>query len=72
MVWMRDLIGILDRLNRKERFFLVGQALGNPSFRPTRHFSRVSGTPQASPSRRRPMSTASWTTTCTGCMLRSS
>jgi hypothetical protein len=31
---MPDLISLLDRLNRKERFFLVGPALGNPSFRP--------------------------------------
>ena len=29
---MRDLIELLECLNRKERFFLIGQALGNPIF----------------------------------------
>ena len=29
---MPDLIGILESFNRKERFFLVAQALGNPKF----------------------------------------
>lgn len=29
---MQGLVETLERLNRKERFFLVGQALGNPEF----------------------------------------
>ncbi len=32
------LLDFLDRLNRKERFFLIGQALGNPTFSPDAAF----------------------------------
>ena len=35
---MADLIGVLESFNRKERFFLVGQALGNPRFKLSRDF----------------------------------
>ena len=35
-----DLIEILERFNRKERFFLVGEALGNCKFKMSDHFRR--------------------------------
>ena len=35
---MQDLIEYLKDLNSKERFFLVGQVLGNPSFTPAAEF----------------------------------
>ena len=35
---MQPLIDHLQRFNRKERFLLVGQALGNPSFHLGKHF----------------------------------
>ena len=35
---MDDLIAILESFNRKERFFLVAQALGNPKFTLSREF----------------------------------
>jgi hypothetical protein len=35
---MPSVIELLDRFNRKERYFLVGLALGNPGFRPHAQF----------------------------------
>ena len=35
---MNELISLLESLNRKERFFLVGEALGNRSFRLGQNF----------------------------------
>jgi hypothetical protein len=35
---MNELISLLESLNRKERFFLVGEALGNRSFRLGKNF----------------------------------
>src|SRR5205085_6240812 len=40
---MSSLIKVLDDFNRKERFFLVGFALGNPGFRPHAAFLQELG-----------------------------
>ena len=37
---MTSFIGNLDRLNRKERYFLIGMALGNPKFKLNAAFRR--------------------------------
>ncbi len=41
---MPNLITLLDRLNRKERYALVGQALGKPEFAPDGEFVTLLGT----------------------------
>ncbi|MFO0652099.1 MAG: hypothetical protein U0326_38120 [Polyangiales bacterium] len=38
-----DLVAALQMFNRKERFFLVGRALGNPAFEPSAEFRRELG-----------------------------
>lgn len=40
---MAGLIELLERFNRKERFFLIGQALGNEDFRLSEDFRRKLG-----------------------------
>ncbi len=40
---MPDLIEILDKFNRKERFFLIGQALGNEDFPLSKSFRKALG-----------------------------
>lgn len=38
---MADLLQVLESLNRKERFFLIGQALGNPGFTISESFRKL-------------------------------
>ena len=38
---MTDLIEILESFNTKERFFLIGAALGNPTFKLSEDYSKA-------------------------------
>jgi hypothetical protein len=41
---MEDLIRILKSFKRKERFYLIGKALGNPDFKLSPEFRELIGT----------------------------